>query len=263
MALRVAVAVAILGATFAAYWIASRRFAQYVDGDWFLLVMAGGAVAAALALRRMRRRPRCSESPWTSDRAWRRGGDVRHAIAKELTPWMLALVVLQIHVAFVVFGAFEPASFMPIAMSCGLLATVVWLARAWFRGGVEVRWDEFPIRTGSRARFHVATVAGGPSMERTECLLRCVKTSLIPGDIAASTRVLRDVPCATPGPLAAGPEEFVTVEFDVPASAPGTDLSRPGEERYWELVVLGTTAWGKIAETFVVPIYAVDAGVSA
>ena len=55
-----------------------------------------------------------------------------------------------------------------------------------------------------------------------------------------------------------GPDEFVEVTFDIPADRPGTALHADAPVR-WELLVSGRTRWGRLVETFVVPVYAATA----
>jgi hypothetical protein len=50
-----------------------------------------------------------------------------------------------------------------------------------------------------------------------------------------------------------GPEEAVTVTFDLPSDLPDADLeSRP--PIVWELIIRGRTMWGAVTESFLVPI---------
>jgi hypothetical protein len=219
------------------------------------------AGAVYFVLRRDRRRAGDS-APWERDRNWPRDRAVRTAFLRELEPGAIAVTLLLVVGALLMpqMGTFTSGHLVWISLAAAGVAA--YLARDWLVGGLQVRWDEFPMRTGTRVRLHVAMTAGGTSMSEFSASLRCVESAPISEDLDSAARVAACVPCATPGPLAAGPDEFVTVEFDIPADAPGTDLSCRGDERYWELVVMGTTAWGRIAETFVVPIYAVQ-GASA
>ncbi len=221
-------------------------------GLWLAVAVAG----VCLVVRRFARRRLAAAAPWTNDRPWRRDGDVRRSLWSELPPTTIltVAVVAFVHLAVATTAPGTLYHYIVALLSIGIVVVIL---RAWLRGGVQVRWDAFPLRTGSRARFHIAVTAGGSSMSQFAARLRCIHPTYRPGDLGISLNVL-EVPCATSGTLAAGPEEFVTIEFDIPADAPGTDLSRRGEERYWALAIVGTTAWGKIAETFVVPIYAVE-----
>lgn len=260
--LGVAAAVCIVGAAIA-----------FGPDDWGLGVIAWlllSIVGATWFVRSRERRRVPAAAPWERDRKWPRGGEARGGIERGLSPWRWAslwIIIPILHAAGGLLvlgwgGVVSPGLFAAFAVSVVLVVFVVLLTRAWLQGGVELRWDDFPMRTGTRVRFHVATTTGGSSMPEFTATLRCVETRSGAFDIERPTEIVCSVPRATNGPLAAGPEEFVTVEFDIPADAPGTDLDRPGDERYWELVVLGTTAWGKIAESFVVPVYAVAAATS-
>ncbi len=229
------------------------------DRPWGLAAWSVVAVATGVAvLRWWGPRSRSDAAPWETDREWARDGEVRSAVRRTLRRSVYAVMLASLFACFIALTG--PRRYFPaLELSAALgTAIVVGLAVAWFRGGVEVRWGGFPMRTGTRVRIHIAALAGGSSLRRFIAQLRCIESKWIAADLGSSARVVADLRSRTPRPLSSGPDEFVTVEFDVPASAPGTDLSRPGEERYWELVVLGTTAWGKIAETFVVPIYAVE-----
>ncbi|MCE9637658.1 MAG: hypothetical protein K8T90_18315 [Planctomycetes bacterium] len=52
---------------------------------------------------------------------------------------------------------------------------------------------------------------------------------------------------------APGPQQFVQVEFDIPAEVPatGTPAARP---IVWELIVHGRSTWGDVTEAFEVPV---------
>ncbi len=226
----------------------------WAGGVW----LVGGTAWSVHLFRRFRQRAWSAGPAWERDREWGRDGEVRSPWRRSSVVGFLIVSLWMLLSGWLVLrrtGTMSPG----IYIAGGYLVLVsVKMAHAWLQGGVEVRWPEFPIRTGTRARFHIATTAGGTSVPSLSVALRCVESRRGEGGRQSEASILCEIPCATPTPLAAGPEEFVTVEFDTPADAPGTDLSRAGDERYWELVVLGTTAWGKIAETFVVPIYAVE-----
>jgi hypothetical protein len=253
--------------------LAASGLFSFVVGDeiagpagelWVGILWLAGAILWCIYLYRRfgRREPRGGPA-WERDRAWGRDAEVRSPWQRCSLRGVSFLAAWTLFSAWMVMrrnGVMSPSIY--IAAGCGVFVAVA-MTRAWLQGGVEVRWPEFPTRTGMRARFHVATTAGGTSVPVLSVALRCVASRRGEGGSQSEASIVSELPCATPGPLAAGPDEFVTVEFDVPADAPGTDLSRRGDERYWELVVLGTTAWGKIAETFVVPIYAADADVPA
>ncbi len=260
----IALVTAVLGVAAAVFVLAARIIAgpdsAALGGAAWLIASIVGAVYFV----RWRDRRRTSESaPWERDRSWPRNGEVRSAPLPGVGARELAFVPVLAAGGWLVLWHGAGGLSGKIVACVVTTGALLWCARSWFAGGVQARWVEFPMRTGTRVCIHVATTRGASSMSEFVAFLRCVETRRLSCYVDSAAQVVASVACATPGPLAAGPDEFVIAEFDIPADAPGTDLSRPGEERYWELVVLGTTAWGKIAETSVVPIYADPAAPAA
>ena len=128
-----------------------------------------------------------------------------------------------------------------------VFALSVAVRHAW-QGGVEVRWVVETIATGRRAVLYIATPARGTRLLDARYLLRCVEP--VPGhtraEVWSAERSSRDL-----GPP--GPDEFVNVTFDLPASAPASLLGTMPPV-YWELLVHGRSLWGDVTESFLLPV---------
>jgi hypothetical protein len=137
------------------------------------------------------------------------------------------------------------------------LAGVFALVAAWrfFSGSIQGRlmadWSLHPPGRGRRVRVQVAVEPGGSVVQELRFALRAVRSGKAPFFVPEGVRQFRPV---APAPDACGPEEWVAVEFLLPADAPETDLSAP-RTLHWELVGRGRGAWGEADLCVAVPVY--------
>jgi hypothetical protein len=232
-----------------------------VPASLALLLAAWRWWSARVAARVAQQTPR----PWESDRPWHRAGTPPRESACLLTiigATAYGCIGWRVVGRLIGRGGGMGGDVLAALAAVGAAGIGVMSARAASNEPrVELLFDEFPLRTGSRIRLHVATSAGGPTLTTLCTALRAVRS---PGTgwfgHPAPPAVVAIVEPAVE-PAGTGPEEFVTLEFDIPADAPGTQLT-PGDETHWELVVLGDTAHGPFSASVIVPIYAVDDGES-
>lgn len=227
----------------------------------FIAAPAGLTVMLALwrwwSARAAAAKAQRSARPWESDRPWYRAG------TPPREPAFLRSVIAA--VAFGLAGwravgrASAPGSGAFAALTAFGMASlgIISIRRAMRDPRVELLFDEFPLRAGSRVRIHVATSAGGPSLTKLCTALRAIRSPRSDRMSHPAPPVVVAVVEPSVEPDGTGPEEFVTVQFDIPADAPGTRLS-PGDETHWELVVLGDTVTGAFTESVLVPVYGPD-----
>ncbi len=200
-----------------------------------------------------------SPRPWESDRPWHRAG------TPPREPLFLRSVIAAVAYGFVGWRAVgrtvAPGSgaFAALAAFGAAGAGIISTRRTASEPRVELLFDEFPLRTGSRVRIHLATPADGPSLTKLCTALRAIRSPRSDRMSHPAPPVVVAVVEPSVEPDGTGPEEFVTVQFDIPADAPGTRLA-PGDETHWELVVLGDTVNGAFTESVIVPIYGPDGG---
>jgi hypothetical protein len=149
-------------------------------------------------------------------------------------------------------GAFLVAAYaLPFAWIC-----VVLFPRLG-RGRLIVAWPTFPQFTGGRCAFHVATSPGGARIDGVRVFLRCIRTPFRPLLPLATwnARLVWVAEARLPLASHVGPESHLRAEFDVPATAPPTDLHADDAVR-WEVLVLGTVGSADYVECVDVPVYA-------
>jgi hypothetical protein len=125
------------------------------------------------------------------------------------------------------------------------------------RGRLVVSWPEFPQRAGGRCTFHVGVSPGGANIDGVRVFLRCVRVRhrpLLPL-VAWNARLAWAAEARLALNSRVGPETEVVAAFDVPASAPPTDLHADDSVR-WEVLVLGTVGASDLAVAVPVPVYA-------
>lgn len=202
--------------------------------------------AEAIRRRRGRRRVRAAYAAgadaWTADWRGPREELRNRVLSRPIPRWIFWPGTLVAGGALfpVPFAARQNAgavAFLLGVAGTSFVAMLVWVV---FRGGFQVRPDAFTLRVGTSVRFWVATLDGSPPLETPRVLLRCVYGRTV---VWSSEREV------TPGP-----DEFVECVFDVPPNIAGTSLHAAPFTR-WELLVAGRTRWGRLVETFVVPVY--------
>lgn len=224
------------------------------------LVLAAPAVAVVAVVRigaewlRQRRfrigRATWPTEPWNWDHRWDREGQETQ-FDRTRTGWTQLLWALGFVVLAVQFAVFVPA--WPLAVILAVPASgLAWFGYRNLRGGgLRLTAAEFPQFVGSRATFLLGVTAGGARFEEAVVVLRCVQEHRR-GEPRFET-VWEQSRELDPDMLP-GPGNDVRVQFDVPATARGTQID-VREPRWWEVDVMGQTDGGPIHERFVVPIY--------
>lgn len=187
---------------------------------------------------------------------------VRSAWKRPVPPAASVAVVLLVAAGVVAWlngRIVGPTWLVASAVGAALVSAIV--LRLW-QGGIEIRWNAGVPATGGRAAFDVAMLAGGSTLTEAAYLLRCIEYETAPPGRASP--LLRSHTPTKPTvkravvlwadvrhglAVAPGPGESARVEFDIPAGLPG---SAPGVA--WEFVVRGDTLWGRLIESFIVPV---------
>lgn len=239
----------------------------------FLMLACFGLAAVAVALTcvvglRRKRRVRVVQEAiargrpvWDAD--WRGGrATLGRSILSRRVPAQVHMILVVL-IAMAVSFLLDASPGVETWIAAFVLASLFVIPAAWlvFRGGAQLTFERFPYLLGTRATFFVATTTGSPRLEDASVLLRCVGPAYdLEGRVVSNrfpvtkwSRVVELPPDRSPGP-----DEFVDVTFDLPADRPGTTLHAEAPVR-WELLVHGRTRWGKLTETFVVPVYAAPA----
>jgi hypothetical protein len=215
-------------------------------------------------LRRRRRaaaaRPRPSE-PWLADHDWNPTGTSRSTLHRVLLAaerrllfpggwWIVAWIGLALLATMARTGVRWPA--MTI-----VLALATWLAwQIWRLHGVGtalVGYARFPFHPGETVTLRFGMAEGGATFHRAKFFLRRIGESRPSRGRSWATTKFELSESRPPGALP-GPNQFVELTFDVPATAIGTCLSTP-DPRYWVLDVVAATSAGPYCASFLVPIY--------
>ncbi len=253
---------------------APHQLLPWVFGSIFtlagLLLFSLGLSALRTAARGKRR---AEKEPWHSDNAWDPRGarpdapgkslagflggilfflligafNVLWTVRKDLSGWIVVTIVL------VVFDA------LGLLLFASILAAIVQRVRA---GSPRLLWRKFPVFTGER--FEASFLSGRPLHVTgpVRATLRCVeqvnenangREEARPYAIYAHSQTF-----GPPGSRLSS----LDVSFEVPPSAPGTDLVK-GEPTYWLLEVRAPLAGPDFSAQFLVPIYARPSGPSA
>lgn len=250
--------------------VGSRAF----GGEWStpvdsVLAVAGASIlscAVAWWFRAAKRRRRAvAIAPWLGDHPWCADG----GRSRLLSPMRRLMLVVSAGVAAGAIGmtVLGRGGADAILLAGGIaslpfLGFAIAAARPLLVGGVEVRWDEFPMLLGRKHR------------------VRLRPTSVLPGARAFLAR-LRLV--WAPPPRALGLYEvpvrvfegdwirlvelptrdgFVDLTLDL-TNAVGSTTLLPDCALHWELVVTGDTPCGTLAATVLLPIYADPAAAAA
>jgi hypothetical protein len=230
--------------------------AAAIGAIWILTSVPGGLVDRWRAARLDAARRRDPDRPWLWDHRWDPRGVSGQPWRRLIraTPRSRGLLLYVLAMAFV--GP-PPATVLWIWGSIGGIAAtwIAWRAwRIWGVGTAHVSFTKFPFHPGERVTLHFGMSEGGAQFERASFCLRRVlepRSRAVPAHSAPWRLGLREN--RPPGELPGG-NQFVTLEFDVPANAFGTHLSAPRPE-YWALDVLANTSAGPYVESFLIPIY--------
>jgi hypothetical protein len=199
---------------------------------------------------------RRAEAPWEADNRWDPEGiSVSHAGAKRRrTAWDWA-----------------PYPLFLAAFAAGIVVQIGWLALLggggaviWFiargahasgLGKAHLSFARFPFHPGERAEMTFGFEEGGASFEHVRYVLRRYVESP-DGERGRGARcdAVAQIEFAPPEGLLPGPDQYVTLAFDIPADAGGTRLSARWPS-YWELEVVGRTNRGPYRVLFLIPVY--------
>jgi hypothetical protein len=238
------------------------------------LALAGAFIGGAALLQRFRRRLRRSTAaPWMIHGTWprpvlvpvtrlpkqrpwiRRIGTLMTALPPGTRRWLALALAVSVPIGLVLFGDwFQGADRRwTFAATCSVCAIVLLLrlTRRPAEFDLEIDWPTFPIPVGGRAAARVRYALPPPAdVGPAECWLVCVRE--------ATGRPLETI-LALPivGWVDAQDAPGVAIiEFDVPASAPGTDLL--GETIHaWYLVHVVRSPEKVFAGVTPAPVYAV------
>lgn len=173
------------------------------------------------------------------------GGERRTPWLRQVPSEMIVVLLLGAVGAAVVVGVSRIAALAIFGIP--VLASVLYLARVFWTGGIDVRWDARAVAPGRTFEVDFATTTGGAALADAWILLRCVRVG---GETAATIRahvvwesLLPPDPSRVPGP-----DEYVRVRFEVPPDVPATCAGTI----HWEIVAGGRTNWGRIQERFLV-----------
>ena len=228
-------------------------------------LLALAMIAAVTRLDRRRHRARVHatvrsgrplwESDWTGSRRLLRRGAMGARVSAPV--WIAAMIFMFPCAAYAVAArTWEvrlTAALVPVTF---FVVTYAWVV---LRGGVQVRLARFPDVVGESATFHVATTEGSPRLRDTIVQLRCdspvrMRSGSLGLYLPTLVRRYWTQDRMLSPERQPGPDEFVEVSFDVPADVPGAVLSG-GPPVRWELTVSGSSRWGDVEETFLVPVY--------
>lgn len=252
-------------------------------GPWIVALAYPSWLTITHAAREMRRaigesrRRRHGGAPWWRDLAWPangmqrpvssgiRGASIAVAVSVGATLGLYALGRSSVwgYTGYQVtgpqdWGSLRAAAPLVIAaIAVPLLWLLVVIGPHLGRGYLIVAWPSFPQRTGTRCAFHIGVTPGGARIDNARVFLRCVRTQARPFLPLATWNERLAWVAEARLVLGAyvGPQNELRVEFDVPASAPSTDLHAADAVR-WELLVLGNAGGADYAERVTVPVYA-------
>jgi len=239
---------------------------------WIAWKLSSRAVNRTLGKSRSRHR---DGMPWWRDRAWSMGAVTRRIDeglprTSSYVAWTIAAGIAYCACCFAVIGNTDtkdaelilrwvPTHWSIAVATCVLpvafLALVV--GPRLLRGRLAVSWPTFPQFTGGRCAFDLRTSSARARIDGVRVFLRCVQTRRRPIPILPGwrDRLVWVAEARLPLNACVGAEETQRAEFDVPASAPATDLHADDAVR-WELLVLGTVGAADYADAVVVPVYA-------
>ncbi len=234
----------------------------------FLFTMGVSGMRAAAAGRA---RPEKQKEPWRSDNRWNSNGarpdapgrsfagvlgailfllligafNVMWTVRKDFSAWIVVTIVL------VVFDS------LGLLMIGSLLVGIVQRIRA---GSPSLSWKKFPFFTGERFEASFASGRGLHVTAPVRAVLRCVeqvvekdnegRPETHPYAIYAETKTFEPPD---------GRLSTFDVSFAVPATVPGTDLSKE-ESTYWLLEVRALLAGPDFSTQFLIPIYSRPSG---
>jgi len=225
---------------------------------WMAVSLPGSLVDRVRAARLEIARRRNPGEPWVWDHRWDPRGVSGSPLRRLFRVRPRFAIFLILPVIYTVLGRMTWSMLQTYWLGAGLVATwIAWQAwRTWGVGTGHVSFDRFPFHPGERVTLRFGMSPGGANFERVAFCLRHVQETP-PGRFAAAHTVIWRLglhESRPPGDLPGG-DHFVTLEFDVPATAHGTCLSGP-RPAYWALDVLANTSAGPYVESFLIPIYA-------
>jgi hypothetical protein len=221
-----------------------------------VVVIAGVHVGHHLLRRRRfaRERRRRPTEPWMWDHPWDPEGETLGAVRRALEhgwtrPGCLGLAAFVLVPTIVAFAAsgLRAAAFAALGASAAWAAFAVW--RGHGLGACRVAYAKFPFHPGETVTLRIGVSEGGASFTHAEFHLRRID------ERSGEPQVVFERTIRRPPGLLPGPEQYVELDFDVPATAGGTELLslRPS---YWVLDVVARTTAGPYCGSFLVPIYA-------
>ena len=230
---------------------------------WFACAAVGLALLRAFrpdadsAWRRAKPRTDATETPWERDRRWDPRGEQRRFLHYLRTREMVLgrhVTILAVLLLPVGGPGLEAALLLPLKLAFAAGAAW-WMARAFGilgMGAACVGFVRVPCHPGERATFTFGVTAGGAEIRETTFVLRRFR-EVRDGGMPWCTLALPET--GSPAPRTFVPGVDQTIEFDIPADAPGTAISswRPS---YWMVEVKGVTRAGGYEERFLVPVYA-------
>jgi len=129
-------------------------------------------------------------------------------------------------------------------------------------GNSRLEYQTFPLLTGGRVGLMWMPPSGLENATSIKFVLRCVEeweettgsgknrgTHLVHEQVWAATRI-------TEGPVDCQPNHPIPLSFDVPATAPGSCLSKKKINVFWELEVCAKSPGVDFQEQYLVPVYA-------
>lgn len=228
-------------------------------GTW----LAAGGVRELLArVTVRRRRASLPGQAWLVDYAWERDGG-RDRAPGELTPAFAMAAAFAIFAGIFGWAGFGGEGGLPFRIAAVLIllgtaafaanaARLAWRAVRWGRS--RLRFADFPVAPGRTATLILDDIAPAARAVPLRATLRCIqerwethRTGRNRRDIQVAQWALWEARCEVP----AGAR---TVEFTLPADAPGTSLAtRPA--RYWELELEAEVPGVDYRGLFLVPVY--------
>jgi hypothetical protein len=210
---------------------------------------------------RLRRHAPPPEEPWLHDVAWDERGEQRGFWRYLSTRWMF---MGRFAVLFEILALRLPSTNGCLAIQFALgAASSAWLWRVWRvfgMGTVRLGFRRFPMRAGGPAEFTFEVSPGGADIRGATFTLRHFRESADADGPGGGLPMcdLAIVETGDPPPRLVEAGLGLPISFDVPASAPGTDVYA-ASPAYWEFEVVGATREGLYEERFLVPLYAAAA----